>query len=71
MKVVFPFLLTLARHRCCLFLVVACCSSFLIARYVLLACGKPKVKAYAQLYTDMVHLARSNKGNLALSTSET
>ncbi len=55
------------------FLVVACyyCgASFLIARYVLLACGKPKVNAYAQLYTDMVHLARSNKGNLALSTSE-
>jgi len=35
-------------------------------RYVLLACGKPKVKAYAQLYTDMVHLARSNKGKTRL-----
>ena len=36
----------------------------MVARYVLLACGKPQVEAYAKLYTDMVQLARESQGCL-------
>lgn len=31
-------------------------------RYVLLACGKPRVEAYAKLYADMVRLAKESEG---------
>ena len=36
-----------------------------IARYVLLACGKPGVEAYAKLYAEMVQLAKESQGCLA------
>eukprot|EP00435_Cladocopium_sp_Y103_P051519 s1358_g16.t1 len=35
-------------------------------RYVLLACGKPRVEAYAKLYADMVQLAKESQGSTVL-----
>ena len=38
--------------------------NWMVARYVLLACGKPLVEAYAKLYADMVRLAKESEGCL-------